>query len=527
MAKIADISHYQGAIDWTKARQELEYVIFRASVGSNADKRYLEYTRDCGIPYGVYHYVKAGTAEQARTEARFFVECANKAAKKPLIYFADIEYETQTASTTEAVCVAFLEELRALGCKMVGLYIGQSRYKWAGKAIGMSDAIWIPRYGKNTGELPPEQYFPKYPCEMWQYTSKGKVAGIDGNVDLDTLWHGEGTLEWYTNTVQEPTTPSKEGEKMLTNLMLAAYCELVYLAKWVYWYGTCGYACTDALFKRKKEQYPSNYTSDRDSGYKADIKNGRMCADCVGLIKSFFWKGGDINGTNTYKANNCPDKSADGMFSLCKERGPIATIPDIPGLVVHKSGHIGVYVGNGYTIEMRGFAYDCVKRKVTDGPWTEWGKLPDSMLAYVDGAVEPVKAPELGDRTLAKGCTGADVKALQEALMALGYSLPKYGADGDFGKETLAAVKQFQSDHGLEETGVFDTSALKALKDAQAPKQETPEPAQPIEEPDTPEDGSAPAYVLIIEGTEEKLRLVQSAYGGKLAQVDSVKVVSV
>lgn len=523
--RIADISHYQGNIDWSKTRKELDYVIFRASVGSNADQKYLEYTRDCGIPYGAYHYVKAGTAAEARKEARWFIECANKAAKKPLIYFADIEYETQTAATTEAVCVAFLEELRALGCKMVGLYIGQSRYKYAGKAIAMCDAVWIPRYGKNTGEVPTEEYYPKYPCDLWQYTSKGKVAGISGNVDLDTLWHGEGTLEWITGVQQEDAQESKEegsASNMFTNLMLAAYCELVYLAQWVYWYGTCGYACTDSLYKRKKEQYPSNYTSDRESGYKADIKAGKMCADCVGLIKSFFWKGGDINGTNKYATNNCPDKSADGMFALCKERGPISTIPDIPGLVVHKSGHIGVYVGNGYTIEMRGFAYDCVKRKVKDGPWTEWGKLPDSMLAYVNGAAEPVKAPELGDRTLSKGSTGADVKALQEELMALGYSLPKYGADGDYGTETEGAVKSFQRERGLEVTGVFDTAAFKALEDVKSPTT-----AKPSEETDTPEGGSAPAYLLIIEGTEEKLRLVQSAYGGKLAQVDTVKVVDV
>ena len=143
--KIADISHYQGTIDWSKARQELELIIFRASVGSNADKKYLEYTRDCGVPYGAYHYVKAGTAEAARTEARWFVECANKAAIRPLFYIADIEYEAQTEKTTEAVCVAFLEELRALGCAKIGLYIN-TRYKWAGKAIDLCDIMWIPHW---------------------------------------------------------------------------------------------------------------------------------------------------------------------------------------------------------------------------------------------------------------------------------------------------------------------------------------------------------------------------------------------
>lgn len=122
-ARIADISHYQEKVDWAKARE----------------------------------------AQDARTEARWFVECAHRARARPTIYFADIEFSAQTKATTETVCVAFLEELRALGCPRVGLYIGQSRYKYAGKAIAMCDAIWIPRYGENDGSVPPEKYYPKYP----------------------------------------------------------------------------------------------------------------------------------------------------------------------------------------------------------------------------------------------------------------------------------------------------------------------------------------------------------------------------
>ena len=303
---------------------------------------------------------------------------------------------------------------------------------------------------------------------------------------------------------------------MLTNLQLVDYVKAAHAAKWVYWYGTCGYPCTLSLFNRKRAQYPSHYTAARESGYKADITAGRMCADCVGLIKSFFWKGGDIDGANKYASNGCPDKSANGLFELCKETGPIKSIPDIPGLVVWKDGHIGVYIGNGYTIEERGFAYDCVMRKVTDGPWTRWGRLP--MLQYVD-ADAPAYA--LGDRALSRGDAGPDVKALQEALLSLGFALPKYGADGDFGAETQAAVRAFQTARGLEPSGVFDSTAYKALQLALDP----PADPQPAEEPDTPDNGGEPAWVLILEGDRKRLELVQLAYGGTLAAVDSVKVV--
>ncbi|MBW1727131.1 MAG: peptidoglycan-binding protein, partial [Deltaproteobacteria bacterium] len=41
---------------------------------------------------------------------------------------------------------------------------------------------------------------------------------------------------------------------------------------------------------------------------------------------------------------------------------------------------------------------------------------------------------------------GKKVVQLQESLVKLGYELPKYGADGDYGKETETAVLQFKED---------------------------------------------------------------------------------
>ena len=49
----------------------------------------------------------------------------------------------------------------------------------------------------------------------------------------------------------------------------------------------------------------------------------------------------------------------------------------------------------------------------------------------------------LGDRLLKKGMSGSDIRELQQNLLKLGYALPKYGADGDYGAETMEAVKAF------------------------------------------------------------------------------------
>ena len=56
--------------------------------------------------------------------------------------------------------------------------------------------------------------------------------------------------------------------------------------------------------------------------------------------------------------------------------------------------------------------------------------------------------------TVARGDQGDAVTTLQNSLMTLGYSLPQFGADGDFGSETEAAVIQFQTNNGLDVNGI-------------------------------------------------------------------------
>ena len=191
---------------------------------------------------------------------------------------------------------------------------------------------------------------------------------------------------------------------MFNNYQLASFCEQVYNNKWAYWYGTCGYECTLKTYESKSKQYPAHYTKSRKSGYMKDIEQRKRCADCVGMIKAFFWCDGDVNKLPKYKANNCPDKSANGMFKLCEDKGLISTIPDTPGIVVWKDGHIGVSIGDGYAIEMRGFDYDCRKDKIKNRPWTHWGRLPLYMLEYLDSPQpEPQPEPQPGKKVLVTG----------------------------------------------------------------------------------------------------------------------------
>lgn len=113
-----------------------------------------------------------------------------------------------------------------------------------------------------------------------------------------------------------------------------------------------------------------------------------------------------------------------------------------------------------------------VKSKVAGRGWTSWAKLPFIDYADGEGAVEVPTAPEttytLGQRLLKRGCKGNDVAELQKALTALGFDVGKYGADGDFGYATEAAVKAMQKAAEISIDGKFGPESLKALRAMQA-----------------------------------------------------------
>lgn len=104
------------------------------------------------------------------------------------------------------------------------------------------------------------------------------------------------------------------------------------------------------------------------------------------------------------------------------------------------------------------------------------------------GKAETVVAPVEG---LRRGDYGTAVTAMQRALLVWNPDcLPKYGADGDFGGETEAAVKAYQKEAGLPVSGVYDEATRKALTDIPAP------PAAPAGD----DPSEAPEWVLASGG---------------------------
>ena len=174
------------------------------------------------------------------------------------------------------------------------------------------------------------------------------------------------------------------------NLDLVQWAIEAHNDKWGYVMGTFGLVLTESLLEAKIRQLPDDILPYED--FIRDNYIDRRTADCIGLIKSYSWYDVDTGKIN-YGSNGMPDVGADGIYRNAREKGPISTMPEIPGLLVHSNGHIGIYIGDGYAIEAMGTRYGVVKTRVANRNWTGWCKNP-----YIDYIEEtPEQETETAD----------------------------------------------------------------------------------------------------------------------------------
>lgn len=244
---------------------------------------------------------------------------------------------------------------------------------------------------------------------------------------------------------------------MKTAKELVSYAHLALKAKWGYVWGSYGKLLTETEFERLLKQYPDGVGKFKDF-IKAHWLN-RHTTDCVGLIKGFLW----WDGTN-YKYDPQTDVNANMMFQKAKIKGAINTMPDKSGILVWKQGHIGIYVGGKEVVEANSTKRGVIKTPLSGNgatPWTHWCECPylEYEKAVASTPAKPTNKP-VQKRTLKIGMKGEDVKALQNALSKLRFSVE---VDGDFGKRTESAVKAFQMAKRLEQDGVAGPKTLSAL----------------------------------------------------------------
>ena len=143
---------------------------------------------ELGIDYSCYKYSYAKSHEEARIEADTVINLLGN-RKMPIWY--DMEDNSQVGlgkDTLEGIAMSFIGECRDAGFD-VGIYCNKTWYTdYISQYLKDRFSFWIARYGKNTGQFD-EKYKPKGKNIIaWQYTSKGRVPGISGDVDLDVLY---------------------------------------------------------------------------------------------------------------------------------------------------------------------------------------------------------------------------------------------------------------------------------------------------------------------------------------------------
>ena len=186
-----DISTWQGNIDAGKVKNSgIEFVILREGYRHTVDSRFFENVRKCkeaGLAImGVYHFSYALNVEQAKQEAQSCVANIQKAGLgKDTIVFFDFEYDTVTKAKASGVTLgkvecnahtkAFCETVESLGYK-AGVYFNIDYYRnWYDHNLLEKYIKWLADWSGDAD----------YPCSFHQYSSKGSVPGISGNVDMN------------------------------------------------------------------------------------------------------------------------------------------------------------------------------------------------------------------------------------------------------------------------------------------------------------------------------------------------------
>lgn len=213
MKTIIDVSEFNGAINWQRVAPQIDGAILRVgyrgygSYGTlTLDKRFQENLRGviaAGIPWGVYFLTQAVSDAEAEAEARF-VDGALRGELPELGVWLDSEYGEAQNGTGRAdglkrfdrtrYALTFLRTLRGMGYD-TGLYCAASwfnGYLYGENIRADGHGIWLASV---------EHVEPAIEWDGWQYTWKGRIDGIAGDVDISRFREeGDYMGKYYADT---------------------------------------------------------------------------------------------------------------------------------------------------------------------------------------------------------------------------------------------------------------------------------------------------------------------------------------
>lgn len=214
-----DVSYANGNIDWSKVKGSgIEFAILRSTFGSESpsqiDSQYFQNAQGCvknNIPFATYHFAYFVNEQTAKDEADFAIKKANE--YKNYIKFIALDVEEDSVRYAKnmgynpdwTTCsITFMERVKAAGYTPV-LY---SNYNWLKNIFNYNKLknykLWY---------AAPDAQSPAYTCAIWQYSWKGKVNGISGDVDMDYLYDDS-----LFNSIKNTTATNKQETSKTTTV---------------------------------------------------------------------------------------------------------------------------------------------------------------------------------------------------------------------------------------------------------------------------------------------------------------------
>lgn len=182
--KVIDVSEWQGNIDWKKVKADgIVGAIIRYADGDYVDKNFdknMKNAKANGLHVGAYIFSRAKTKAQAEKEAKRLYDACKK-YKPDMPLYIDLE-DNSLSKYADTVALAFIAKIKALGGNP-GVYANLSWWNnHLIKTAKTKPIMWLAQYNDKM------TYKDSSAVGMWQYSSKGKVKGISGNVDMDTCY---------------------------------------------------------------------------------------------------------------------------------------------------------------------------------------------------------------------------------------------------------------------------------------------------------------------------------------------------
>ena len=179
-----DLSYANKVTDWDVVAKYVDFVILRAGYGkeySQIDSNFEKYYAECkkrNIPVGCYWYNYAKTKAEAEKEAEVFLKTIKGKQFEMPVYYDVEEYNTFKLGkkAVSEIITAFCEKVEKAGY-FTGFYSNPNfLHNVINDTVKSKFTLWLAHWDTNT---------PYCNFGIWQKSSKGKINGINGNVDID------------------------------------------------------------------------------------------------------------------------------------------------------------------------------------------------------------------------------------------------------------------------------------------------------------------------------------------------------